>query len=449
MATAFVLKWSVKWSAGRSRPAGSLLLLSCVLAACTLAQSQTVRHYKERVDNTPPEIAQAEDAIQKGDFANAESLLKKALDKDHDNYQAWFDLGFTLNRLGRADESIAAYRRSVAAKPDVFESNLNLGLMLVRGNNPDAEQFLRAATTLKPTAHSAEGLERAWLALAHLLEDKKPQEAISAYRKASELMPKDPEPHLSAGLLRERQKQFVEAEAEYKQVLTLDPRSTEAAMGLTNTYMKSNRLGDAEPLLRRLATERPNDAGIHLQLGRLLAAQDKKDDAIAEMQTAITLGPTDSAAQRDLADLLLQAKKLPEADKLYRALVAEHPNDAELHELLGEVLLKERSFPAAEHEFTATIKLKPDFGIAYGSLAIAADENQNYPLTIRALEVRAKYLPENPISYFLRATALDHLKDYKQADEYYHHFLDSANGKYPDEEWKARHRLVWIESRKH
>jgi tetratricopeptide (TPR) repeat protein len=449
MATAFIVKGSVKWSAGRPRPAGSLLLLSCVLAACTLAQSQTIRHYKERVDNTPPEIAQAEDAIQKGDFANAESLLKKAIDKDPNNFQAWFDLGFTLNRLGRADESIAAYRKSVAAKPDVFESNLNLGLMLVRANNPDAVQFLRAATTLKPTAHPEEGLERAWLALAHLLEDKKPQDAIAAYRKASELMPKDPEPHLSAGLLHDRQKEFSDAETEYKLVLASDPHSTEAAIGLTNIYMKSNRLGDAEPLLRRLAAESPNDAGIHLQLGRLLAAQDKKDGAIAEMQAALKLAPNDSQARRDLADLLLQAKKLPEADRLYRSLVAAHPNDAELHELLGEVLLKERSFSAAEQEFTATIKLKPDFGIAYGSLAIAANENQNYPLTVRALEVRAKYLPENPISYFLRATALDHLKDYKQAGEYYHHFLDSANGKYPDEEWKARHRLVWIESRKH
>jgi len=60
-------------------------------------------------------------------------------------------------------------------KPEVFESNLNLGLMLVRANNPEAEQFLRAATTLKPTAHIEEGQARAWLALAHVLEEKKPR----------------------------------------------------------------------------------------------------------------------------------------------------------------------------------------------------------------------------------------------------------------------------------
>jgi tetratricopeptide (TPR) repeat protein len=442
-----------------------VLLTAWVLMACladsALAQQThtTVRHYRERIDNTPPEIAQAEDAIQKSDFAAAEPLLKKAIEKDPKNYQAWFDLGFVLNRLGRTEDSIHAYRQSVAAKPDVFESNLNLGLMLVRVNNPDGEQFLRAATGLKPTAHVEEGQARAWIALAHSLENAKPEDALQAYRKASELTPKDPEPHLSAGLLHERRNEFSDAEAEYKQVLTLDPKTadphnidpatTQAAIGLTNIYMKSNRLDDAEPLLRKLAAERADDSGIHLQLGRVLEAEGKNDEALTEFQTVVKLAPADSDAQRELADLLVQAKKFPDAERIYRDLVSAHQSDAELHGQLGEVLLKERKFADAQQEFMATIKLKPDLGLAYGSLAVAANENQNYPLTIKALELRAKLLPETPVSYFLRATALDHLQDYKQAGQYYHLFLDAANGKYPDEEWKARHRLVWIESKKH
>src|SRR5580698_4670258 len=293
-----------------------ILLCASTLSASAFGQTQTtVRHYKERVDDTPPEIAQAEDAIQKNDFAGAETLLKKALDKDPKNYQAWFDLGFVLNHQGRVEDSIHAYRQSVAAKPDVFESNLNLGLMLVRYNSPEAEQFLRAATTLKPTANVEEGQARAWLALAHLLEDKKPADAFQAYRKAADLTPKDPEPHLSAGLLHERRKEFADAEAEYKLVLALDPKFaspkpsdtsqtndpqiTQAAIGLTNIYMKSGRLADAEPLLRKLAADRSasnsssDAATIHLQLGRVLAAEGKNDDAIAEFQTALKISPAD------------------------------------------------------------------------------------------------------------------------------------------------------------
>ena len=432
--------------------ANAIPVILMLLAACSggLAQTHTtIRHYKERIDETPPEIAEAEDAIQKNDFAGAETLLKKALDKDPNNYQAWFDLGFVLNRLGRTDESIAAYRKSVAAKPDVFESNLNLGLMLARAHNPEAEQFLRAATTLKPTEHTEEGQARAWLALAHLLENKKPEDALQAYRKASELTPKDPEPHLSAGLLHERQKEFSDAEAEYKQALALDARSTEAAIGLTNLYMKSGRLSEAEPLLRRLAAERPDDAGLHLQLGRVLAAQGKKDDAIAELQTALKLAPADADAQRDLADLYAIAGKNDLAEAAYRALLTAHPNDAELHRGLGKALLLQKKFPEAQQEFLAAVRLKRDWPDVYVDLAFAANENKNYDLTIRALNGRTMLNAEMPpLCFFLRASAYDHLRDYKHAAVDYHQFLEVANGKYPDQEWQATHRLIAIEPKR-
>ena len=427
-------------------------LLFILATACAQAQTTTIHRGRQTInkatDDQPTDITRAEEAIQKHDFAAAEPLLKKALQGDPKNYQAWFDLGFVYNGLGRTDESIHAYRQSVAAKPDIFESNLNLGLMLARSNNPEAETFLRAAAKLKPTAHVEEGQAHAWLSLGQLLEGTKPDEALDAYQKASALLPKDPEPRLSAGLLRERRKDFAGAEADYKQVLATDPRSNEAVIGLTNIYMKSGRVAEAEPLLRQLATERPDDAGVHLQLGRVLAGQGKKEEAIPEIQIALKLSPNDSEAQRDLADLFTQSGKLADAEATYRSLLKSNPNDAELHNSLGEILLKQKQFPEAEQEFEAAIKLKPDFGLAYGNLAIAADENKNYPLAIRALDVRDKLLPPTTVGHFMRATAYDHLHDYKQASVYYHLFLDAAKGKYPDQEWQARHRLIAIEPKK-
>jgi Tfp pilus assembly protein PilF len=432
-----------------NRPATNAILL-ILLTACALAQTHTtVRHHREIVEDQPREIAQAEDAIQKNDFASAEPLLKKALDRDPRNYLAWFDLGFVLNKLGRAEDSIHAYRQSVAAKPDVFESNLNLGLMLARGNSPEAEQYLRAATKLKPTDHGDESLARAWLSLGHLLESRKPEEALDAYQKAAALAARDPEPHLSAGLLRERQKDFSGAEAEYKQVLALDSRSTEAVIGLTNIYMKSGRLADAEPLLRRLTAERPDAAALHLQLGRVLAAQGKHDDAIAEIETAMKLSPSDSDAQRELADLYAVTGKNDKAETAYRSLVTAHPNDAELHRGLGQALLRQKKFPEAQQEFWTAVQLKRDWPDLYVDLAFAASENKNYDLTIKALDERAKFHAEMPATcFFLRASAYDHLRDYKQAAVNYHLFLEAAHGKYPDQEWQARHRLIAIEPKK-
>src|SRR5207248_11506943 len=105
-------------------------------------------------------------------------------------------------------------------------------------------------------------------------------------------------------------------------------------------------------------------------------------------------------------------------------------------------------YDQAQEEFLAAVTLKPDMGAAYGDLAVAANESKNYPLTLKALDMRAKYLPEIPVSYFLRATAYDHLRDRKQAAENYHRFLELADGKFPDQEWQARHRLIAIEPKK-
>ena len=53
--------------------------------------------------------------------------------------------------------------------------------------------------------------------------------------------------------------------------------------------------------------------------------------------------------------------------------------------------------------------------------------------------------PNSPSSYFLRATCYDHLRQFAQAVENYKAFLAVSNGQFPDEEWKARHRLIAIE----
>ena len=438
---------------GASKKLLALLALLLALAAIKTMPAQstgkTVRHH--RVAEGPaesPELAQAEAAIEKKDFATAEPLLQKVVASDPNNYSAWFDLGFVQRALGQNDDAIASYRKSVAAKPDVFESNLNLGIMLAQAGQPDAEKFLRAATTLTPTAQVEEGRARAWLSLAHILQTSKPDDAIAAYREAAKLQPKDPEPHLAAGGLLEKENQFADAEQEYKLALAIDPKSADALTGMANIYMRGRRFTEAEDTLHKLVALRPEDAGAHMQLGRMLAAAEQYDDAVGELQTALKLAPGDAGVQRDLADLYALSKKYDLAETQYRSLLAIKPNDAELHDGLGQALLNQKKFPEAQQEFLLAVKLKPDFGTAYGNLAVAANENKNYELAIKALDARAKFLPEIPIGYFVRATAYDHLRDYKQASENYHRFLEAANGQFSDQEWQARHRLIAIEPKK-
>ena len=409
---------------------------------------KTVRHHQvEEPDPVSAKINQAEDDIGKQDYAAAESLLKEAVAEMPENYSAWYDLGYVYHATGRRDDSIAAYRKSIASKPDIFETNLNLGLALAEAGQPDAEQFLRAATKLTPVSGPATGQKRAWIALGHVIQSSKQDEAASAYQQAALADPTDPEPHLLAGAALEKQ-HAAEAEKEYRQALALQPQSLDALAALTNLYMRQKRFGDAETLLRQLVGLHPDDAAAHLQLGRMLAISGKNNDAIAELESGLKLDPGDRDAQRDLAELYSDAGKFADAERLYASLVVAYPNDPNIHEGLGRAFLRQKKYPEAQRELERTVQLKPDFGPAYGDLAVAANENKNYPLAIQSVDMRAKYMPEIPMTYFLRATAYDHLQDVKSAARYYHQFLDVAGGKFPDQEWQARHRLIAIEPKK-
>lgn len=434
-------------------PPGSAIsvVVFCILAISTVAAQstgKTIRHHKvEEQDPVATKINEAEQDIDKRDYASAEALLKQAVAEAPENYSAWYDLGFVYHAMGRRDDSITAYRKSVAAKPDVFETNLNLGLALADSGQPGAEQYLRAATKLTPISNPADGKKRAWVGLGHLLEASKPDEAASAYQQASLADPKDLEPHLLAATLLEKG-HSAEAEKEYQQALALAPGSADALAALTNFYMRQRRFADAEALLRKLVAVHPNDATTHMQLGRMLAIAGKTEDGISELETGLKLDPSDSQAQHDLADLYLETSKFPQAEELYRKLTASHPNDAAFHHGLGRALLHEKKYADAERELARAVQLRPDVGPAYGDLAVAAAENKDYAFAIKAVDMRAKFLPEIPMTYFLRATAYDNLHDVKNAAKYYHQFLDVAGGKFPNQEWQARHRLIAIEPKK-
>src|SRR5262249_23473437 len=119
--------------------------------------------------------------------------------------------------------------------------------------------------------------------------------------------------------------------------------------------------------------------------------------------------------------------------------------NAQLHLDLGVALLHQLKYADAEAELVNAVRIKSDSVDALGYLAEAARQNHHNELAIRALDARARLAPETPFTYFLRATAYDDLHAYKQAVENYKQFLAVAGGKYPDQEFQARHRLKAIE----
>lgn len=423
------------------------LLAGALLASAAAAQTRkagTHRRIPSDEAVAARAVADAEAAIEKKDWATAERGLREVVAKNSRDYRAWFDLGFVFNETDRRPEAIAAYRKAVAAKPDVFESNLNLGMLLHASGSAEAETYVRAATQLKPSDKPQEGQARAWGILGDILREKQPADALSAYAEAAKLDPKEPRTHLAAASIQEAQGNLADAENEFRKAHELDPDSAEALEGLVRVYSRGKRWPEAEAALRESLKGKPANADARVQLGRVLLAQGRTEEGVAELEAAVQ-GSTDPAAERELAALYLEAKQYEPAAQHYRNLVARDPKNAELRHALGIVFTRQSKFREAEEQLVAAVNANPNLKEAYFDLAFAAQRNKDYAIAIQALDARARFYPESPGTYFMRATAYDSLKDFKQAAQNYRQFLVVAQGKYPDEEWKARHRLKAIE----
>ncbi|HZE79474.1 MAG TPA: tetratricopeptide repeat protein [Candidatus Polarisedimenticolia bacterium] len=420
------------------------LLASLVLPA--LAQTRPL--HKSHPQATPVDdrsadaLKDAESLLQKQQYSQAEEKLQTIVTQQAQNPQAWFDLGFAQSHQGKTTDAIASYKKATQLDPKWFEAQHNLGLALAKsGDLKAAAAALKIAVTLKPTIGGQQALAAAWLSLAQVTEESAPQESLAAYQKAIELDPANPEAQLGVARMAERSGNAAAAEQQYLKLA--EAGSNDSIERLIGLYLKQKRFADAETWLHKYISANPQSTAAQLQLGKLQAAEGKTQEAIATLEPLYKTSP-DPKLARDLASLYLETKQYPAAADLLGPLVAQSPADAQLHLDYGTALMHQLKYAQAQAVLLKAVQLKPNLVEAYFDLGYAAEQNKNYELTIRVLDARAKLQPETPATYFLRATAYDNLRMYKPAAANYKLFLGVAGGKFPDQEFQARHRLKAI-----
>jgi tetratricopeptide (TPR) repeat protein len=398
------------------------------------------------------QVADAEAAIVKSDWKTAETTLDSWLSAHPADARALFDAGYVADAQNRLDDAASLYRRATQADPKSFEAHLSLGLLLARQSKVDeARPELVTATTLDPGAAGPALKARAWRALAQIDKpgpgnDGNPGKASEELLEALKLSPETPDDTLLAASLAESAGQYDAAEAAYRRLLAKDPKSTQANAGLAHLLIKEKRYPEAETLLRAAHSQFPDDPTFTAQLASVLAAQDNAE-ALPLLQSLHADHPGDPAITRMLADVLAQADDSAEADKLYVSLLASQPDDIDLLLAHAQDLARQLKYNEAFAVFDKASRIEPDNGDAWSGLAFAASKMGQPATALHALTMRSKFLPELPSTYFLWATSYDSLHDKAQAIAYYHHFLDSAAGKFPDQEWQARQRLLLLEKK--
>jgi tetratricopeptide (TPR) repeat protein len=390
-------------------------------------------------------LAEVEAAIDDKNYDKARSLLDTYLSAHATDARALFDRGYCDDAQGHANSAEGWYRKAIAADPQQFESHMALGLLLAEQNSPDARAQLETAVSLDPNPPNPAAKAQAYRTLASLLRSSDPDTAKADLLAALKLTAETPDDTLLTAEIAEAEGDSDIAEQAYRRVLNVQPESSAAIAGLTHILLAEKKYADAEPLIHTALLRDPDDPALNAQYAALLSAQGKTDEATATLEKLHQLQPQNKQISNMLADAYMQTGNLEKADAVYANLLTSSPNDPDLLSARGQVLIREQKYPEALALFQHAVKIRPEDADAWGGIAFAASKTGDPSLELDALATRSKYAAETPATYFLFATAHDKLHHIKQAVEYYHLFLTSALGKFPDEEWQAKQRLAVLE----
>jgi len=375
-------------------------------------------------------------ALEERRYQEASELFAKAVAADPSDYAAQFHLALSYSLLGKPAEAIPVYQTVLKLKPRLYEAELNLGILLVTQKQPrEAVPYLQDATEQKPK----EFRPRIYLADA-LLQADDLAAAEQHYKAAAELDPKSAAAQLGVGRAIARQKRLPESAGHFEQAAALDPSYKDALLELASLFEAAKQPEPAIAIYQKFS----DNPAAQERLGELLIEAKRIPEAIERLEKAIAKDPT-PANNLALAHAYRLNKQPEKALPLLEKAAAGDPRNFDLRMMYATSLRDQKKYAAAAREFFAATQIRPDSKDAWNELAGMLILLDDFPQAMAALDRLKALGGETPAHHYFRAIMLDKTKQYKPALESYQRFLASAQGKYEDEEFKARQRIRIIE----
>ncbi len=375
-------------------------------------------------------------ALEQNDYPAAVEALTKAAAADPKDYSVRFNLALAESLAGRDREAIEDYRKTLELKPDLYQANLNLGILLLRNKQAEAALSpLEAARAAKP----AELRPSLYYADA-LLAAGRFDAAVDAFQNVLKLKADSAAAESGLGRALARKGQLDAAAGHLENAARLDATFADGLLELGELYEKDKRVAEAAALYAKF----PDNAAAQERAGQLLLVAGNKAEAVPHLEAAVRLSPS-SANRLALATAYFGTKELDKGLKTLNEALAADPRNFDLRMLAGRALRDMKQYPNAAKQFMTAVNLKPDSVEAWNELAASLVLGDNYEPAIAALDKLKTLGAESPSHLYLRAIMLDKMKLLPEALDYYNRFLAASHDKFPDEEFKARQRARIIQ----
>ncbi|MBI2313376.1 MAG: tetratricopeptide repeat protein [Betaproteobacteria bacterium] len=300
-----------------------------------------------------------------GDLAGAETLYRKILKAQPENFDALYLLGKLAAGSSRTREAIEFLSQAVAIKGDVASFRYALGAALLSAGDLDrAEDCLNTALRLDPA------YAEAYNDLACVLQQRgRLREAEDLFRKALQANPRLPQAHFNLATVIEDQDLPEQAIDHYRCALELRPDYPQAHHRLGTALNRLGRIEEAAAAYRRALELEPDGDGAYLLLGNIYAAQGKFEDAAECYCRSLDIDDGSPEKWHRLAIVFQLEGKLAQAVDCCHKALERDPSHYDSHFVLGTIFRDQGKYEDALKEFQALVRLKPED--SQGLLAIA------------------------------------------------------------------------------
>ncbi len=297
------------------------------------------------------------------------TLWSYVSEKNPGSWRAWSYLGSALSDAGRLDQSVEAYEKAVATRPNFSQAYFELALALRRKGDLDgAIERLNKVLELDPkfgAAYSNLGLI--------LLDRNKIPDAITRFAAALALDPGDAMLYYHMGLAEEAAGRRDSAARWYQDALNRDRRLVPALEHLGGLMLERGDLAGAIAKLRSVAELGAESAKAHGDLAASLKRHGDYNEAILQYKEAIRLDPRSPELQNNLGLAMDQVGLVEQALACFRKASKLGPNLAEPFLNMGNALLKIDRLTRAEKAYRNALTVRPDFADAHNNLGVVLE----------------------------------------------------------------------------
>ena len=288
-------------------------------------------------------------------FAEAEKLIRRAVEINPENATAHLNHGRVFRALKRHEESLTSYDRVLTLEPENLEALLNRGAALVDlGRRDAALTSYDAVLALKPDHREAQ-VKRCRV----LSATGRHHEALAGYDRVLEKSPDDHDAWFNRGLVLAALTQYAEALSSYDRALALSPESADV---LNNRGVVLARLGretEALSSYERAIAVNAGNADAHNNRGALLADLGRHEEALASYERALSIAPDFPGFLNNRAGLLRLMGEHARAAQDYSRLLELDPefDQALGHKLFANIQICDwRNFSADRRQLEQQVR---------------------------------------------------------------------------------------------